>query len=562
MFRSLNLTLVLFVLVIFNIFTFSRAGWFSGNNFNEWLDILTGVKSSPNEAKDFALDKIHKSIRDWQKKGPKYSDRIPKKLKHIGYTELEFCHYTLESMYEPELTQSGNLKSPGARYYRFFAKMQYNLCLQEFEFKRILMASQILNNAHWVAWFDAWAASDHASDSKDIRVPVQKLARYLKLFVPRIDIGSVEEQTAKVDREIKAMIGQVCPFVTGNRLQQLVNIHNIKYFGETRANVDADPEPFVWSSSRRICTNRSLEDEFVKSVANHMITQLDKIHMEDQNINDISDPKIISEIVFAGKGSTIRAGNPIELLERLAQLPEIKEQKPSVGELLELRQLYADDRVCNPVSIYKRDRLYESLRNNEVLGRYVNSMNALQFNLCDRKTRLDVANLAHGIPPVQLARLNELRDLIKKYHSSNAASNGQFINPSDGFGRATQELVDRYVPLTGRYNDEDFDYRHNIVITLMNDDSVKKHLTRVHGENQVNEAKKNYDSVMSKTCVDVTATLSEDHLNSLNDMLRLEPNEKLGELTISLFDYWLICKYADENGFNQVLEALKNKRQM
>lgn len=558
MFRSREFILVLIAIETLNLHTISRAGFLTKSKFDKWLDILTGVKTSSDEATDFSLDKINKSIRRWKEKSLDDYAKIPDKIKRIGYPNFQFCKTTLETLFEPELTRTRQLDSPGLRYFKHFAKLQYNLCLQDMEFKRATKAASKVASARWIAWYDAWV-SDRLS-SNDVKIAAKKMANYLKRFVPQIDVGSADEQLSKVDREIKKMIDEICPYVNYEALDESINRSNIDYFEQIRSKIGADPEPFFWSSSRAICSSKSLQDEFVKSVTNYMETQLNKIHMEDQNLDHISNSKTISELVYSGEANTIRAGNPIELLEYLAQLSVDEQQKASIEELLEIREIYADNRRCNSKYVLERQKLYESFRHNQVLGRYIGSMNALQFNVCDHKTRMAAADLTSSLGPQQLGRLNDLRELVKKNQDRKARTDALFIDLPFGFGKGAKELICRYNLMDFNFEMEDFDRDHNIIITIMNDDEVKADLTRVHRDKQLQQAKSDYNSVMSETCGNMLANLPVENSNFMKSLLTLEGSELLGELTISLLDYSSICFYEQNNGFYDVLRELKQWR--
>lgn len=530
--------LIFLVLATLDIWIFSNASRWKLDQLYRWLDRLNGYNDKKGEASESGLDQINIKILEWKEEGSEYYNKIPLKLRQIQSVNFQLCDTALEYQLELIVNDNGRRKTPAQRYTDFFGKLQYNLCLQDMEFKRAQYAVGQLDKSKWLAWYDAWASDQ--SISNDMKIPAEKLANYLKRYVSQIDVGSPDEQIAKVDQEIRAMIKEICPYVTAEKLAGIVNSANIEYFEKTRANIGADLEPFIWSSSKGVCSNKKLQEEFVKSVGNHLLTQLNSIKMKDQNLADISDAKLISDILFPANGKQpdqlLRVGNPIELMKRLVELTDDKQQE-EVKKLLDMQKINSDYRICNFKYISERDKLAKTYLDNQILGMYVKSINALQYHVCDRKTRYNAAKVAHEVPLYQIGRVEELAGLILKYQARRGKTNGLFIDPRVGYGKAVGDLAYRY--------------------TLMDYFASAEYESKKNQNKQLASARQTYNNLLHKTCSNVRTQISMEDLNFITDLLKFEPNEKLGELTISLYDYAIICNFDDNWGLAEALKQLK-----
>lgn len=154
MFRARNTILILCILGIAEFQLNSNAGILSNRKSDEkWIDIFTGkIPLDKTDSNDFTLDNIFKLVQNLPEKLARYETRISAKLKLISNIQLSICDGDLSKVVEPELSENGQSTAPSDRYYQFFAKLQFNLCLQELDFERAQIAAEHLDRSKWVVW--------------------------------------------------------------------------------------------------------------------------------------------------------------------------------------------------------------------------------------------------------------------------------------------------------------------------------------------------------------------------------------------------------------------------
>lgn len=555
MFNLRIFALTLFVLVALE--SYSESAILSCGKFDKWLDILTGKVSSKSSNADFSLDNINLAIGKWTAKDSKYASKIPPKLISITNIKLENCSKKIEDFLEPELTKNGDGKTFDKKYIQFYGKMQFNLCLQDMEFKRAKFAVQKMDKSKWIPWYDAM--KDAQNIGQDMKGPSEKLANYLKSYVPQIDNGSPEEQSSKVDAEIKSMANAICPYVTKKVLKGEIEPSNIDYLSEKRATIKADPEAPIWSNSKIICENEKLQNELAKSVANFITSKLNSVQMKDENLSNLKDSKLISDILFPTDGkkttSNTRMGNPMEMIEKLSQLPGDKQQEAK--GILELRNVDWREYSCDLMKIIKLEQLQRKYKDNQVLSKYIDSMSALKYNVCEQMNRWFVANLATQAKPVQLGALNELLDIIAKYRDTSNES--QLMDIKVGYGKGVRQFLNRYVSLDLYVESRDYPYQKNM-FNYFNSEEDKKELTQMHSKITADKVRKYHKEIMDKFCENILKYLPMAQFNLMDSLLAIQTDEKLGDVTLRMLGYTNICNYINErSAISDLLNALSLK---
>lgn len=542
LFKLLNYILAFLILLGPSLQIFSKANVVTDGNFTKWLEILNGVRSSKTSNNDNSLENINKSINEWQSKGPKYAAKIPAKLKSISKIDSETCSKKLEEILEPDLTKNGDWKNFSEKYFQFYGKMQFNLCLQDMDLKRAQKAALVMNKGKWMVWYYAFTSHNNSKLDKDLQESSKRLANYLKRYAPQIDIGSPDEQMAKIEMEIKSILDAVCPWITKKALRSSVLVENLEYLDRSRAAAKADPESYIWSNSKALCFDEKLQSELMKSVGNFMINELKSVKVKDEIIHKISDPQLITNVLFStdkekSSPTIMRAGNQIELLVQLSQLTGKSQEQAK--ELLELRNISVDKEVCNLQNIAKWDKLNRDFSSNQVLGIYVSSMIALQYHVCDQIARFEAATLAINIKPFYLARLEELRNIMMRVQNQKGSKTSPFLDPAIGFGYGVKSYLNRFMNLDSIYSNE-----------KSNNSS----------SNNDNKVRKIYDDYVTKTCVGLLEKLPFERVKLAQSLHALEKNGQIGESTLRLFDYSSICnRNLNEDGFKDMITSLEQK---
>lgn len=559
-----NLILFSFILLTLKFVESANIPFTRSYNFDKWLQVLQLRKTDGVDWTKFTFDKIDEAIDYWKKQGVKYSSRIPPKLLSIKDLNLANCNKNLISLLEPELTRDLNSEGPGDQYFRYFAKLQFNMCLQDMELRRAQLAAKSMDKSKWIAWFDAMNSGDNHSTGANLEISSQKLANYLKHYVPGIDVGSSDEQMKKVDSEIKSIVDAICPYVTREAIANAIHRPNMIYLDEKRSVLTADPEASIWISSKNICKDKKLQDELVKSVANNLINKLNSLKLTDQNLASMSDGKIASDILFSSDGKlssvSVRAGNHIELLQKLAEFPGDNQSRAI--ELIKFQNFDLELPACRSENNERRSFWAEKYSENESIGIYIKAMNALQYHVCDTKFRWEAALLAENLPSIQIARLAELV-YINKCHQSQGetkTSVSQFVNSKVSFGISAKIFIKRqYKYMQHEFNSDNFDYNKSFFSEFVANDADRADLKRGHWEILSDKMKVYYKDVMGKTCQKVAEKMPFIDVSSVEKLLTLEKNSQIGELSIELFDYVILCHYSnEESGFEDFMKALKN----
>lgn len=552
MFNSFSL---FFVLVTIGLSLVSEAKP-NQRSFNEWLSYLDGSLTYGINYNDFTFDNINLSLRDWDKAGFK----VPPELLEISHIDYGSCDSYMKGIMEDELIKKAKSNSLRDQYFRFFAKLKFNFCLQDLEFKRAQVAIQKMDLAKWLAWH--YAMNENQNNSKDLKKPTEKLANYLKRYVPEIDVGTPDQQMTKVDTEIKSIIEAICPYVTKEFMRKIsTQPANIDYFKERRQLFGADDEAHIWASSRAICEDKNLQSELIKGVANYMMTKLNSIDVKDSKLADITDAKVLYDILFATSKQNlhdthlIRAGNVLDLLQKLADIPG--ENQKIAQDLVTLKTMYKDWHACQVSYNEQRVKFANKYRDNEPISIYINATNALQYHVCDIKLRFEAANLAHELSSYQIARLAELRYVVL-VNQGIKDDKAQFINPKNKFGISAQKFINRYRGLNSYYNANDRDYHHNLSTLFASDNDLARR-TYQNRKGLQEGVRSFYIDVMNPTCKGVLGNFSEGDVDFLERLLELEaPHEKLGVLTTQMVDYAILCQYVNGKGFNDLMDTVKS----
>lgn len=173
-FRGRYTILILCILGIAEFQLNSNSGILGDRKSDEkWIDIFTGkIPLDKTDSNDFTLDNILKIVHNLPEKLARYETRISAKLKLISNIQLSICDGDLSKILEPELSKNGQSTAPSDRYYQFFAKLQFNLCLREIDFERAQIAAEHLNRSKWIVWYDTIASDDSFSAYQRKRWPI------------------------------------------------------------------------------------------------------------------------------------------------------------------------------------------------------------------------------------------------------------------------------------------------------------------------------------------------------------------------------------------------------
>lgn len=389
------------------------------------------------------------------------------------------------------------------------------------------------------------------------------MANYLRRYVPQVNVNSQNERMARTEIFIKDLINEICPYVTKWVLVSKFHPENIKYLDNNRLNVGADPEANIWSNSRIICQNESnLREQFIKSVINHMM--IEPLESDVSKMPN-TDSNAISQFLFPVDGdvststSLVGAGDIIELFEKLVKIPGENQQE--IMQLLKLRNITWDLDACSLKNLGDLEKLNMKYKNNQVIGLYVRSMIALQYNICYQKTRWQGANLANTLTPLQLTRLNEFRNILKQFQehlNRPELRESPFINAMFGYGRCARIFINRYKFLDSEYSRAKCGLVCiNLSLHTKRTRDFRKDMLRI---DMKDAARDRYNSVMSELCGSTLDNLPSEQLYLMQKLLNLMTDEKLGSLTIQLFDYTNICRYHNSGaGFEDLYEALRQK---
>lgn len=560
----LQISLLILLGIILNaqsVFT----GPISEHTFLKWLDELTG-ETKPT-ASNF-LDWINIDVAKYSKT-PSFDRRIPKKLKEISRINSGNCNDRLANW----LRYDGALDSRNydAQYVHFYSKLQYNLCLQDMELQRANAAANNMDKSKWVAWYDA-IVSNRSSNGADLQIAAEKLARYLKRFVPHIEsknFATGKQHVEMVTNETKKIIKEVCPYVTRDiYLSNKYNKQAIEYLDKNRDQFDADPVTQLWSKSVVICSDQEEQAKLINLIIKIFDSTLDGVEIEDKDVSQISDPKIIKDFLLPPNDSikqgsnSVRIGTPIDLLQKLDKIASDANDKQLVGKLLGLARITDESWACESRYIEKRQSLEKTYANSKYpnLESYVKSMNALQFHVCDMKMRFKAANLAVNLPSVQLARLEEFRHMFFYKNLAKLDRWGLFLEPQSGYGVCAVDYINRYYALKGEWKSKT-KYAKNItkIIDMFDVGNYSQHLSESGKTIQklVEQVNTWHKETMQNACDKLSDYLSKSDVDQYRELYQVQPGNKLGSTESGFFDYVLLCdhhKFFDSN--IEILRAL------
>lgn len=557
----------LLIFLVVSLVVQSISAWpFSGNSFHKFLDTLTGKKKV-----DYVLyfDEIYENIAKYSQK-PKYAPEIPTKLIEISKIKLENCNNMLADRLRYELAPHPT--SFDAQYFDFYARWQYNLCLQEMELKRAKLAAKNMDKSKWAFWYGAIEARTvGANGDINARNVALKLAIHLKRFVPKVESKNFPERVHHVGMiatEIRKIINEVCQYVNGDALtSDSYDKRLFEFLDKNRSEFKADPISSVWSKSAEICSDEREQNKLIGLVVNIFVTQLDSINMKDKSLNDISESRIVKDYLLLTHGdipaaNSIRMGNPIDILQRFADIASDENDKQIANRLLSLGNISDEIGACQEMSIKDRKLSQQTYANANytILRGYVKSLNALQFNLCDLMIRYEAAKLAINLSPNQLALLQEFRHIFDTKRMTLTDSSGLLREPLIGYGHCAKAFINRY-------KDLDREWKRNLreARELVSGDSISDWLNEDR-HNSVSDrliadatrkVKSWYTEIMGKTCANVLTNLHIENVDKIRDLLQFRPEEKLGQTESLLFDYAILCTYKSSySGLTDFMEAL------
>lgn len=569
----MKLLLVLTIIICINLqFLAVDCGILDGPKFRSWLKMLKGSsKPSGNQA---ALDQLDKDIFEYNKNS-NFKKEIPEQLSSVNIIKLDYCNESLPKRLTPpaELKDSN---SPGGKYFAYYSKLQFNLCVQNSELERAKLASQKIDKSKWILWYETFL-EDANPGGKDIeKESAQKLATYLKRYVPKIEkknFASPDEHKAKIASIVQDLIKDICPIITRTSINLQQNPKLAEYYDKNRQAMIGEEMPRVWSTSFDICSSDSMKNvlkvaTLTKNVNEYFESQLDSIEVEEKNLNDVADANMIKQLLFdptsepSKSAKLLRMGNPIELLEKMSKLPGDDHQ--IALELLEMTKMPTNEGSCDLKTLDKRvesSRKFTKIKNSQVSS-YVKAINSLFYGACDRFLRFKAAILATNIPSNQLGRLEELRQLLLKYQEG-SIENPQFIHPDVGFGKPLIEFIERYQKLKAKeLNTDHFNTYMNSMDTDMFDtrDSAGMKHTSNKDDGGKRRTLERFGQISDYTCANVTKYLTRNDGFSMRDLIWAQKGEQLGQVTLQLFDYAIMCNhFARDDALKSFKDGLKSK---
>lgn len=528
------------------------AMFFQTRSFHKWLDILTG--KSMNSGILLYLDTINQDIEKYSKK-PEFAREIPEKLREISRVNLRKCNKTLPYKLQYDKKDSTFYD---VQYVKFYAKLQYNLCLKDMELKRAIMAGDKIDKSKWAAWFNAFESDKNNEKTPTLQSIAEKLAIYLKRFVPRVEsknFKSKNEQVAMIENELKSIIKEVCPFVQRN-LPLSENIDNqlMNYLDKNREEFHVDQLPPIWSKSLNICSDEREHVNLIGLVTHIFTTQLDSIEMKDEDLSRETSAKVLKDYLFLTHGDKPVAGatrfeNPIEILKKYNTIVSDKNDKQIAETLLNLSKISSDTSACRVDKIQSRYELQQRYANSDypILSGYVKSMNALQFHLCDMMIRFQISSLASNLQSVQLAQLEEFRYIFDTMKFKNRDVTGLVLDPRLGYAICVVEFLNRVMPRKGSYGRE-LKRARGITKTVdmldvMNYESHKRESAEMNA-NVLQAVKSWHGDYMKQVCANVLKYLPINTLDQIHLLIKYRPGEKLGYVEERLFDYAILCKFS------------------
>lgn len=516
-YENIGLSIILAIVFFCPIISSDRS---KDRQFQEWLDVLAS-NYSKNSRNNLSLDTIYEGIYKWSREDVKYRALIPAKIKEIHVITTDKCNYLLE-----DKLRLGPIKanSQQARYFRFFAKLQYNLCFQEMQLSRARIAANSMDKSKWLAWFEAMNDFEY-----NLPIAAQKLANHLKRYVPKLEsihFKSQDEQLFRINMEIQDIIDEVCPYVTKSIL--ITDYKNdakfVNYMDKNRDEFKADKESEIWLKSASICLDKQREFALIYAIGQYFVSELDQIHVIDEDIDTMSDVKLVKDILFPSdlnEQDSIRLGNPIELLKIMHILSDDEHDRQIAEQLLDLSYISTGSMGCSKSSIKHRRLLENTYANGKypALQSYIKSMNALQYHICDMDLRYYAALFSSRLQKGALTTLEEFRLLFDVNHFDQRYEPGFFLEPHVGYAFCLRDILHKY--------------EKNLFPKWHDSDKVEK----------VKQLRKWHEKFMDSNCSDVPDLLPIEMFKSLQDLLINRPNESIEQTTAHLFDYAIICQY-------------------
>lgn len=554
----LQSSLLIFVAIILCNNQATFAGPISEGKFLKWLDGLTG---RTNEGEYF-LDWINIDIGKYSETSS-FDRRIPDKLKKISSFKGGFCNGSLK-----ETLDYSPVKGPNnydAQYFKFFANLKFNICAQDMELRRIKAAAKSMDKFKWSAFYSAFGSNNGQKNGKiDMQVAAEKLANHLKRYVPQSE-SSADKQIEFVGSQIKEIFKEVCPYVLKDMfLSPTLDAQQIQYLDKNREAFKIDAVPEMWSRSIPICSDKTEQNNLISSVVKILGTQLDSIKIEDKNLAEISDAKVLKDYLFSNsaklpESGTIRMGKPVEVLEKFNQITSDKNDKQLSKKLLELDDVNAENYACEDRA-YERREDFEKKYANTNLESFIKSTNALQFHLCDMILRNKAANLPSKLPAVQFGRLEELRHLFDRKKLTQFDRTNILINPENGFGKCIVDYIDRYYPLKKDYKNKSKNAKNIVKIVDMFDvGNYREHQIKADQItlDLVKGIKEYYKKTMETACANYLNELTKSDVERMQQSLQSRQADSMGPTEARLFDYAILCNfYSDFKSLRALFESL------